>query len=163
MLVNELSTRNVVSCLPETDLASVASLLWDHDCGILPVVDSNRNVIGVLTDRDICMALATRDRLASQLSARDVMSANVHTIHETDTTSAALKTMRLNRVRRLPITAEDGRLKGILSMNDLILASKADKSGSPTYEEVVTAMKGICGHNAETLKGKAKRHLAATV
>lgn len=160
MFVRDLATRNVVSCLPETDLASAAALFWEHDCGILPVVDRARKVVGVLTDRDICMALATRGKLASQLCARDVMSHDVHTALEEDAIGSALKALRHHRVRRLPVVDGEGRLKGLLSMNDLFLAARPEPGAIPSYEDVVHVMKGICAHSPEAARAKGQLALA---
>ncbi|HJU83022.1 MAG TPA: CBS domain-containing protein [Holophagaceae bacterium] len=156
MNVNDLCIRNVASCLPETNLASAAALLWDHDCGVLPVVDSSHRIVGVLTDRDICMALATRNKLASDLCAKDVMSKSVHTIRESDSASQALKVMRQNHIRRLPVTDEKERLAGILSLNDLVLGAKEGKA-SPNVDEVMQTMKAICSHSHPASKKSKER------
>lgn len=163
MNVRELFTRNPASCGPDTNLAAAAELLWERDCGILPVVDDARRVIGVLTDRDICMALATRDRMASQVAARDVMTSPVQSVGPDASASHALKVMRQHRVRRLPVVDEQGILEGVLSMNDLALASsepKGTKLTSPSYEEVVLTLKEICSHAAPKPKAAHKRQLA---
>ncbi|HJW08370.1 MAG TPA: CBS domain-containing protein [Holophagaceae bacterium] len=157
MNVKDICIRNVASCLPETNLATVAAMMWEHDCGVLPVVDSTQHLVGILTDRDICMALATRNRLASDLRALDVMSTTLHTIHEDDSASHAMKIMRHHHVRRLPVLGKDDSLKGILSLNDLALAAKEGKDASPSHDEVVQTLKAICNHGRPSKK--AKEHL----
>lgn len=149
MLIRELSPTYVASCHPDTALADAATLMREHDCGILPVVDGSYKVLGVLTDRDICMAVSSRDVLASALRARDVMSTTIHTIAAGDTAAQALRVMRKHHVRRLPITAPDGVLEGIVSLNDLFLAAKppgGSQLGSPSPEDLIQTMKAICCH-----------------
>ena len=64
MKVRDLMTSRVRTCRPSTSLADVVSEMWEGDCGVLPVVNDEGRVIGMITDRDICIALATRDRFA---------------------------------------------------------------------------------------------------
>lgn len=149
MLIRELSPSYVASCHPDTTLTEAASLMREHDCGILPVVDGSYKVLGVLTDRDICMAVTRRDVLASALRAQDVMSTTLHAIGAGDTAAQALRIMRKHHVRRLPITAPDGVLEGIVSLNDLFLAAKplgGSQLGSPSHEDLIQTMKAICTH-----------------
>ena len=62
MRVRDLMTKTVVFCRHETNLAAATALMWDNDCGTLPVVSESGKVIGIITDRDICIALGTRNR-----------------------------------------------------------------------------------------------------
>lgn len=163
MNVRELCPPYVASCRPETSLAAVAGLMREHDCGILPVVDEHHRLRGVLTDRDLCMALASTDCPASDLLARDVMTTPVSCVRFDDTAAHALKVMRQHRVRRLPVTEEDGVLGGILSLNDLVLAageSKGTKLVSPTYEEVMRTLKALCERRPLAALGRPRQEVA---
>ena len=60
MTVQELMTPFPATCGPADNLAQAAEHMWDADCGIVPVVDERGHVLGVITDRDICIAAATR-------------------------------------------------------------------------------------------------------
>ncbi|HJV23572.1 MAG TPA: CBS domain-containing protein [Holophagaceae bacterium] len=150
MSIRELSPTYVASCRPDATLASAAALLDEHDCGILPVVDDAYRVIGVLTDRDICMALAAHPSSVPQLRVRDVMSPEVHCIGANDTPAQAMRAMRTHHVHRLPITTADGVLEGILSLNDLALAAQEvheDGRPGPTLTEVALTLKALCAHH----------------
>lgn len=156
MIVRDICTRKMVSCHLNTNLSVVAGLMWEQDCGLLPVLDDAEKVVGVITDRDICMALATRDEKASHLPARDVMVAPVHAIHPEDSLSLAMRYMRQYQIRRLPVVDGLGRLQGVLSMNDLILHSLEDLPGSPSilpYGEVMQTLKAINMHGLERTTG----------
>lgn len=149
MKVRELAPPYVASCHPDTNLAAAAALFWEHDCGFLPVVDEAYKVVGVLTDRDVCMACATRNRLASDLLVRDVMISPVHTIAPGDTATQAMRVMRGHHVRRLPVTTASGVLEGVVSLNDLALAAHERKDefpSPPTYEEISLTLKALCAH-----------------
>ena len=69
MLVKDLMTRNVSSCRPENNLAELAEVMWNQQRGALPILDGGGRVIGIITDRDICIALGTRNIRASDVLA----------------------------------------------------------------------------------------------
>jgi len=145
MKVQDVMTSNVRSCRPEANLAEAARLMWDNDCGILPIVGPGNRIRSVITDRDIAIALGTKNRLASDISVSEVMAEIVATAAPGDDLSSALRTMRTALVRRLPVTDRDGVLCGILSINDLVLWAGTGPT-SPSCEEVLGALKGICRH-----------------
>lgn len=149
MTIRDLFTPQPACCSSDTNLAAASALLWEHDCGALPVVDEAHRVIGILTDRDICMALATRDQRASNLHARDVMSSPVYQIRSGHSATQALKTMREHKVRRLAVVDAKGTLEGMLSINDLVLAAregKGEKAIPVSYDELVQTLKALCTH-----------------
>ena len=96
--------------------------LWAADCGVLPIVDDTGRVAGILTDRDICIALGTRNARASDVLIASVMRPAVYTREPDDDVLAALALMSDRRVRRLPVV-EGGRLVGVVSLNDAVLAA----------------------------------------
>ena len=143
MKVSELMTTNVVTCAPGTNLAEAAKLMWDHDCGILPIVDQMGHVAGMITDRDICMAVATKGAPAARISADEVTSRRVIGVAPADDVAKALTAMRDHQVHRLPVVDEHGGLAGIVSMNDIILFGDG-KSAKP--EAIVDTMRAISAH-----------------
>ena len=147
MKVQDVMTTQVVSCGPESHLATVAGLMWDRDCGVVPVIDAAGKVTAVVTDRDICIGLATKGRTASHVAAREVMSSTLHACFPDDEITMALEMMKTSKVRRLPVIDGDGHLKGILSLNDIVLRSKPRAPSSP--DRVVDALKSICEHRRD--------------
>ncbi|HEY6508114.1 MAG TPA: CBS domain-containing protein, partial [Vicinamibacterales bacterium] len=99
MKIKDIMTAELRTCGLDTTLAAAAALRLDGDCGILPVVDDGK-LVGVVTDRDLFIALATRNRLASDVTVGEVLQAPVHTCEPEDELHAALATMRQHRVRR---------------------------------------------------------------
>ena len=144
MKIKEIMTTQGKTASRDTTLAEAAHLLWGADCGILPVVDEGK-LVGVVTDRDMYVALATRNKPASQITVGDVATGKVWAGGPDDDVHVALDTMASQRVRRLPVT-ENGALVGIISMNDLVLAAGADKA--VRNDEVVATLKAICAHYA---------------
>jgi CBS domain-containing protein len=137
-------------CGTNTDLAAVASMLWSGGCGALPVTDACNKVVGIITDRDICVALGTRNRRPSEITAGQAMSSNVVMCRSNDDIHAALKVMRTRKMRRLPVVGEGGKLEGILSLSDLILYARHEDGSRPdlSYEDVMGVLKSIYCHDS---------------
>jgi len=155
MTVREVTTRDVQSCSPDTDLATAAKIMWDSDCGVVPIVNEDRKVLGMLTDRDICIATATRAARPSDLRAGDVMSEAIATCRVDDDMNAALKTMKERRVRRLPVLDAEGRLAGILSLNDLVLRAECRPGAAVSGEAFLETMRTICAHKGQPVAARA--------
>ena len=147
MKVKNLMTPEPRTCTRETNLAEAAALMLDADCGILPVVDSEGKLVGVVTDRDMYIALATRNRLASQVAVGEVARSHAFTCGPDDDVQAALATMKEHHVRRLPVEGFAGTVAGIVSMNDILLA--AGKRGVRNVE-IVDTLQAICAHRHPT-------------
>lgn len=151
MIVRDFMTTGVKSCTAETDLGAVATMMWDGDCGVIPVINDEQNVIGMITDRDICVAAATRGLSPADIRVRDVMSGGVYACAPDDDVRAALKIMRVQRVRRLPVIDRDDRLAGIVSLNDLVTGAACRKGADVPGEEFLETLKAICEHARPTV------------
>src|SRR5689334_3005585 len=154
MRVRDLMVRTVKTCSPEMNLAAVAEQLWNAGCGVLPVVDKGR-VLGMITDRDICIALGTRNQKASDVRVRDVTLPKLFYCSPDQDIHAALNTMGAQKVRRLPVIDSRGALEGILCLDDIVLFADEKASGL-TYFDIVDTLKSICDHS-EMLKSLATR------
>jgi CBS domain-containing protein len=147
MKVSNLMTAEPRTCTRGTNLAQAAALMLDADCGILPVVDERGKLIGVVTDRDMYIALATRNTLASELTVGEVASRQVFTCGPDDDVQDALATMKQHHVRRLPVEGFGGTVAGIVSMNDILLAAGRKGVGNA---EIVDTFQAICAHHHPT-------------
>jgi CBS domain-containing protein len=125
MKVKELMTTDVKRCSPDTNLAAAAKIMWEGDCGAVPVTDENDRVIGIITDRDICIAAATRPRTEGEIPAKELISNELYTCTPDDEVRAALGTMKARKVRRLPVVDRAGRLVGIVSIHDIAVQSRS--------------------------------------
>jgi CBS domain-containing protein len=113
-------SREVITCSPDTDLARVGWLMWEGNCGALPVVLEGE-VVGMITDRDLAMAAAMKPRPCVELRVSEAMSlGDVALVRPDATVEEALDVMCRGRVRRLPVVDPEGRLAGILSISDIL-------------------------------------------
>ena len=139
MKISKVMSRSVATCSPEHTLHAVAQAMVDNDCGCLPVVDSDGRPIGILTDRDICIAACATKNPLRAVSVVPVMNQDVHTCSVDDDLRTAVRLMREHKIRRLPVVEEDGKLAGIVSLGDL---ARAAPNGA--REEVARALAEIC-------------------
>lgn len=142
MQVQDIMVRDAKSCRTDTNLAAVTAIMWNSGCGALPVLDGGEKVVGMITDRDICIAVGTRNCAAADMKVFNVVGERVYTCNSDDDIHDALKTMQTQKVRRLPVVNKDRKLEGILCLDDV--AGKASKSDSLSYEEVINTFKAIC-------------------
>ena len=151
MKVQDIITSDVQCCGPDTNLAAAAKMMWDSDCGALPVLNVEGHVMGMITDRDICMAAATKNKPASDITVWETVSGKVYSCRLSDDVHTALDIMKREKVRRLPVVDEDGVLQGIVAMNDFVLLAadaKGAKAPAVSYEDVVRTLKAISMHRA---------------
>ena len=119
MRVADVMSSPAYSCSASETLDRAARVMWDHDTGVVPIVDQAGRAIGMITDRDICMAAYTQGRALSEIRIQQAMSKVVYTCHPDDRLSAAERTLGVHQVRRLPVVDDAGRLLGVLSINDV--------------------------------------------
>jgi CBS domain-containing protein len=145
MKVQDVMVNGVRFCTPDTNLATVAKIFWEQGCGALPVVENGR-AIGMITDRDVSIALGTRNAKAGDTFVREVTLPKVFFCLPQNDVHTALTTMRAQQVRRLPVVDNEGALVGILSLDDVVLFAEDKATGELTYTDVVDTMKAIYEH-----------------
>ena len=137
MRVEDIMTKNVRSCRPNETLHHAAQLMWEQDCGCLPVCmprDGTEHTVGVITDRDICMHAMFSGKPLQELRVEEAMAKQVLTCRPSDTLEHAEKVMRGGRVRRLPVVGEEGALAGLISLADL--AREAARESVQRHKEL---------------------------
>lgn len=161
MKVKEIMTGSPSVCELNESLAEAAKKMWDADCGVLPVLKDGKEVVGLITDRDICMAMAMRDSNPAALSAEEVITGEVYSVAPEDEIPKALQVMQEHQVRRLPVVSPEGELAGMLSMNDIVLNAQKKANGKAPeirYADVVDTYKAICGHRTPMQQQAAAGH-----
>jgi len=142
MRVEEIMTREVEACRPDDTLNTAADIMWQTDCGCVPVIDgSSKRVIGMITDRDICMAAYLSGQPLQALTIEGAMAKTVYSCNPQDPLATAERIMREAQIRRLPAVDEHGRLVGIISLSDIAMSATI-----PAHEI------------AETIKSISKQH-----
>lgn len=157
MKVKEVMTPDAKTIWITESLADAAKTMWENDCGILPIIKDGRKVVAMITDRDICMATAIRDRNPSSISVEEVMNPTVYAAEAEEEVEQALQTMRDHKIRRLPVLNLEGELEGIVSMNDIVLKAKERNGKKPqiAFGDVVKTYQAICEHPVPMVQAAA--------
>lgn len=144
MKVEQLMTPAPATCGLSDNLAQAVERMWDANCGIIPVVDDTARVIGVMTDRDICVAAATRGLSPGAIAVSEMQRRPVVACRPDDDLETALDLMRQHHVRRLPVTTGEGILHGIISVDDITLV--AGTRNAVSAADLLRTLKGIVAH-----------------
>jgi CBS domain-containing protein len=123
MKVQDVMSCEIEICRPDEDLNRVAQLMWERDFGVVPVIDPSGIVVGMITDRDVCMAAYTQGRPLASICVGEVMSRTIHSCAPGTSLEAGLSVMKEGRVHRLPVIDSGGILVGLLSLSDLSRAA----------------------------------------
>jgi len=136
MKARDIMTENPACIAPETSARQAARLMEEHDVGSLPVVEneSNRQLVGVVTDRDLTLRVLGHDK-PPETPVREVMSVNVHTCPPDASLDEVENTMARYQVRRIPIVDDDDRVVGMVAQADL--ARKLRAVGAKDLGKVV--------------------------
>ena len=152
MKVKDIMTKSACSVKASQHLNDAAYLMWEFDCGCLPVSDENECIVGVVTDRDICMAAYTKGLPIGAIPVSTAMSSVVFSCSEGDSIADAEDIMSHHQVRRLPVLDDEQKLVGILSLNDIALAYKNRSLGSSVKAtDVAKTLASVSAHTHGSL------------
>jgi CBS domain-containing protein len=127
--VGQLMTREPRSCGLDDPLKRAAQLMWDADCGAVPVVDADGRPVAMITDRDICMAAYTQGKSLGELSVSSAASRGLVIVRDDERLDVAEKLMQDHRIRRLIVVDAGGRLAGVLSLGDIARTARFPHRG----------------------------------
>src|SRR5215831_1418489 len=157
MRVKHVMTKDPSCCVPSDGAPRAAAIMRDEDTGIVPVIDNEQSqkVVGVVTDRDLCMNVVAEGRAPQTVPVEACMTTAVVTCSPNDSVEKATELMKENQIRRVPVVDADGRLQGIVSMADLV--SRADLKVTETHD----TLKKVSAPAREPSKPRAKSRPAA--
>ena len=149
MKVSDIMKREARTCFWWSDLATAGRVMAEIECGALPVLNELGQVMGLFTDRDICLATAGRDAKPSSIRAGELLNGDLYTCAADQEVHEALWIMQEFGVRRLPVVDSSNRLEGILCLDDAAVVAQPlgpeDYTG-PFYSDIARTLKGICSH-----------------
>ncbi len=149
MRIEQLMTQPVYTCNRNQTLNEAAQLMWEHDCGAIPIVDEQDRLVGMITDRDICMAAYTRGELLHDIQIGDAMARKVFSCRPNEPIESAERLMSQNKIRRIPVVDDNDRPIALLSLNDLARTARhSNGRKSKNFEHnVVQTLAAICEPN----------------
>jgi predicted transcriptional regulator len=147
MRAQELMSHPAITCHVNDSLTRAAKLMWDHDCGVLPVVNDDGKLTGMITDRDICMAAFTQGRSLDEILVNSAMAKHVASAHPEQPLAEIEDLMARRQVRRIPIVDATDKPIGIISMNDLALeCAQPDTRMKHGDVQITRTLAAICEH-----------------
>lgn len=153
MNIKDAMVGNVCTCRPETSLEDVARIMWEKDCGSVPVVDEQQRPVGIITDRDIAIGSVLQHKALWEICARDITNSRpLFTCKQSDDIKNALELMREQSIRRLPVVDAQGKLVGLISMGDIIACAGTDKSAKLALNDMAGMLKSVSGHHSAQLQ-----------
>ena len=150
MNVGQLMTRNIEACHPGDALNAAARIMWEHDCGCVPVVvdeEGGARVVGMLTDRDICMAAYTQGCPLGAIDVASAMSRDVRSCRPTDPVRVAVSILRTNQLHRLPVLDPNDHLIGLLSLADIAREAGREhgrRNAEVKDQQIAETVEAIC-------------------
>jgi len=120
----DIMTLNPKMCVPENEVAVAINIMWDYDCGSVPVVKDieSKELVGMVTDRDIAISVVKHfNTHPSQIKVSNCMASLVFACQQDDPIETAIELMSENLIRRIPVVDENGCCMGIISQSDLLL------------------------------------------
>jgi CBS domain-containing protein len=145
MKVENVMHARPAFCSADATLSAVVAKMRDSHGGFVPIVDAAGRAVGVVTARDVALALAEEDSRPSEVRAAGAMSMPAITCKVTDTVARALQQMAAARVRRLVVVDEAGALRGVLSLRDVVPVAQGVRAGVDrvSYEQIMETLNGI--------------------
>jgi CBS domain-containing protein len=120
MKAMELMNQNVLSCKYSDTAQHAATVMKQHDVGMLPVIEESGKLVGVITDRDLCLKVTAEGRDPAHIRVHECMTARPISCSLKDSSRNILVLMAKNQVRRIPVIDDQARLAGFVGIRDLI-------------------------------------------
>lgn len=140
MKVNEVMVTEVASCSPQTSLQDIAMLMWNNDCGAIPLVDADEHPMGIITDRDISMGAALQHKPLWEIRGEEISNhRELYCCGPEDSIQKALQLMEAREVRRLPVVNQYNQLCGMVSLGDIVSFTSTESVKKTGDEKISSA------------------------
>ncbi len=161
MEILEIMSKPAVTCHANDSLEAAARLMWENDCGALPVLNDEGRVTGMITDRDICMAAYTQGKPLEAIALSSAMATTVHTSRPNEAIENAERLMQRMQIRRIPIVDSEKRPVGLLSLNDIARHAASSRKRNGMERAVTETLAAVCQPRSEIAVARDRRRAAA--
>src|SRR5205807_1164813 len=141
MNCREVMTDNPVCCLPSDTVSQAARIMRREDVGPVPVVndDQHKQLIGIITDRDLALKVVAESRDPIHTKVADVMTSTIFVCRDEDDVSSAISAMEEYQIRRIPVLDDNGRIVGIISQADVATRIREQNRTGEVVQEISQA------------------------
>jgi len=157
MRIKHVMTKDPTCCVPSDTAQCAAKIMRDEDTGVVPIIENeqSRKVIGIVTDRDLCMNIVAEGRDPRTTQVHESMTTMVVSCSPQDSVDKATELMRENQIRRIPVVDDQHQLLGIVAIADIV--GRADLRTTETHE----TLKTVSAPTREPSKPRARSRKAA--
>ena len=122
MRIRHVMTKDPSCCVPSDSAVRAAKIMRDERAGIVPIIENEQSqrIIGVVTDRDLCMNVVAEGRDPATVTVQECMTTKVVTCSPDDSIEKVTELMRENQIRRVPVVNDGGELQGIVALADVV-------------------------------------------
>jgi CBS domain-containing protein len=153
MRVDEIMSKPALTCRAQETLNIAAHKMWEADRGAIAVVNDEGKLVGMLTDRDICMAGLLQSQALADIPIHIVMARNVYAVEPHQTIDDVERLMAAHQVRRIPVVGSDGKPVGMVAVNDLVReAAKPQSQLRGGATRLLQTLAVICAPREESQK-----------
>jgi CBS domain-containing protein len=134
MDIKDVMTTNPSYCVPGDSSTRAARIMQEKNVGIVPIIESDvdHKLIGVVTDRDLCLAVVAQNVQPDSVTVKQCMTTNIVTVRPDENVEKALALMSENQVRRIPVVNKEGVLEGMVATGDIL--QRTDVSSDKTQD-----------------------------
>lgn len=136
MKCSEIMTKEIKACHSESTVKEAVQLMKQLNCGVMPVVDKNNVLQGIVTDRDIVFYTILNDKEPELTFLSEFMTKNVITCHADDNLDTAIHKMSKYQVRRIPIVDDNHKLLGLITLGDVAVKAKEEHETFEAFEHI---------------------------
>ena len=153
MRVDEIMSKPALTCHSQDTLSIAAHRMWVADCGAVVVVNDEGKLVGMITDRDICMAGLLQNQPLADIAVHVAMARQVYAVQPHQTVEDAERLMAAHQIRRIPVVGSDGKPIGLVAINDLAReAAKPQSQLRGGLTRLVQTLAVICQPRDESQK-----------
>lgn len=140
MKIRDLMSRPVETCRSHESLNAAARKMWEADIGAVVVVDDKNRVVGMVTDRDLCMGAYTQGRPLTEIVLAETMSKNLVACAPGDDIADTHELMKRHQIRRIPVLDEERHPVGIITLSDLARWEDTTQRGQAALVDTFAAV-----------------------
>ena len=134
--VSEVMTSDPKRVTADQPVQDAAFIMREQDCGLVPVVDDDDRLVGVVTDRDLVLRVMCAGLRPDETRVDEAMTHRVHQAKTSDSVSDVHKIMSMHQIRRVPVINETGRLAGIVALADVARQCETPQTLGKTVEQI---------------------------
>lgn len=137
MKIKDCMCNNIYYCLPNSTVTDCAKIMDQKHVGCIPVCDDQKNLVGIVTDRDITLRCIANNKDCNATKVSDIMTCNVCSCNLNDDVETAENKMAENQVRRIPIV-DNNKVVGIITLGDL------SRNQDINVQRICSTLEDIC-------------------